>query len=108
MEIKQAFSSQRKLLIFGFFLMAYGSVFAAECSSRTEMLRVGDSEKQVMQIMDQKPTKITRSETAGIEKSTLVFESGTTVCSLSLVFGRLVSKQVEQQKPGWLPGFLSH
>lgn len=78
-------------------------VFSADFGERMERLHLGDSEEQVLRVMDDKPAKVTRGEVAGVPRTVLVFESGNTVSTVTLVFGHLVSKSMEQQRSRLLP-----
>lgn len=80
---------------------------AAELHERCARLRIGDTEERILQTIDGAPQRRTHSNLAGVERSELVFSAGATTCTVTLLFGRLVARTVEQRpgsrRPGWLP-----
>lgn len=87
-------------LLASLFILVSMPLQAADCAVGIELLRLGDSEKQILRIMGETPVKTSRSETAGVTQSSFVFQSGGNTCTLTLVFDCLVSKRIDQQRTG--------
>ena len=80
---------------------------AAELHEPCGGLRIGDTEERILETIDGAPQRRTHSNLAGAERSELVFSAGATTCTVTLLFGRLFARTVEQRpgsrRPGWLP-----
>lgn len=76
-----------------------------EFDKRVEMVRIGDTQSQVLQFLDREPDRTQRSNVMGVHKAVLEFDVGPFQYELVFYADHLVSKTSRSRKPTFLDRF---
>lgn len=66
----------------------------AEFTRRIELVCIGNTEAQVLQLLERQPDRTQRSNVLGVHKSVLEFDVGAAQYTLSFYAGHLVAKTI--------------
>lgn len=74
----------------------------AEFTKRIELVCIGHTEAQVLQLLDRQPDRTQRTNALGLQKSVLEFDVGAAQYTLTFYAGRLVATTIRSRKPSLL------